>query len=182
VNTFRLPLSPYNAPRSYGHALYSIFSGLPWTRPQRLPRASRPSLHVRKSGQVLLPLLLANYIASGDEIAFTVPAHDAVGPEVYVTKASSAKTSNCLYLVPIGRVSQPKLDKRDQSFVSAHVRNGGLGISCVFLACEALRDCFYRVPSNGGNLSSPLYTKRCILGRLLLSQKFGSHSNCGLWN
>jgi len=99
--------------------------------------------------RVLLPLLLANYIASGDEIAFTVPAHDAVGPEVYVTKASSANTSNRLYLVPIGRVSQPKLDKRDQSFVSAHVRNGGLGISCVFLACEALRDYFYRVPSNG---------------------------------
>ena len=99
--------------------------------------------------RVLLPLLLANHIASGDEIVFTVPAHDAVGPEVYVTKASSANTSNRLYLVPIGRVSQPKLDKRDQSFVSAHVRNGGLGISCVFLACEALRDYFYRVPSNG---------------------------------
>ena len=99
--------------------------------------------------RVLLPLLLANHIASGDEIVFTVPAHDAVGPEVYVTKASSANTSNCLYLVPIGRVSQPKLDKRDQSFVSAHVRNGGLAISCVFLACEALRDYFYRVPSNG---------------------------------
>jgi hypothetical protein len=99
--------------------------------------------------RVLLPLLLANHIASGDEIVFTVPAHDAVGPEVHVTKASSANTNNRLYLVPIGRVSQPKLDKRDQSFVSAHVRNGGLGISCVFLACEALRDYFYRVPSNG---------------------------------
>src|SRR5258707_840821 len=108
--------------------------------------------------RVLLPLLLANYIASGDEIAFTVPAHDAVGPEVYFTKASSANTSNCLYLVPIGRVSQPKLDKRDQSFVSAHVRNGGLGISCVFLACDALRDYFYRVPSTGAKPEyAPLY-------------------------
>jgi len=98
---------------------------------------------------VLVPLLLANHIATGDEIAFPVPADDALGPEIYVTKASSTRTRTCLYLAPVGYASKPKLDKREQGFVSAQIRAGNLGISSVFLACEQLRDYFYRIATTG---------------------------------
>ena len=99
--------------------------------------------------RVLVPLLLANHIATGDEIAFPVPADDALGPEIYVTKASSTRTRTCLYLAPVGYASKPKLDKREQGFVSAQIRAGNLGISSVFLACEQLRDYFYRIATTG---------------------------------
>jgi len=98
---------------------------------------------------VLVPLLLANHIATGDEIAFPVPADDALGPEIYVTKASFTRTRTCLYLAPVGYASKPKLDKREQGFVSAQIRAGNLGISSVFLACEQLRDYFYRIATTG---------------------------------
>src|SRR2546425_2366808 len=99
--------------------------------------------------RVLVPLLLANPIAAGDEIACPVPAGDALGPEIYVTKASSTRTRTCLYLAPVGYASKPKLDKREQGFVSAQIRAGNLGISSVFLACEQLRDYFYRIATTG---------------------------------
>src|SRR6266446_1790089 len=88
-------------------------------------------------------------VATGDEIAFPVPADDALGPEIYVTKASSTRTRTCLYLAPVGYASKPKLDKREQGFVSAQIRAGNLGISSVFLACEQLRDYFYRIATTG---------------------------------
>ena len=99
--------------------------------------------------RVLVPLLLANHIATGDEIAFPVPADDALGPEIYVTKASSTRTRTCLYLAPVGYASKPKLDKREQGFASTQIRAGNLGISSVFLACEQLRDYFYRIATTG---------------------------------
>ncbi len=63
-----------------------------------------------------------------------------------ITKNAGAGPRRYLYHVPIGYVSQPKQDKRNQHFVSAEVHHGGLGISTVFLPCEVLRDYFYRLP------------------------------------
>lgn len=107
---------------------------------------------------VLLPCLLAGHIAIGDEITFAIPAGDAVGTEIYVTKAISSRIGNSLYLAPIGYVTQPKQDKRGQSFVSAQVQNGTLGISCVFLLCDTVSEYFYGSgdPKNG-SVSATLY-------------------------
>jgi hypothetical protein len=69
---------------------------------------------------ILLPRILANCITLGDEIVFPLPIGDAAGPEVLVAKSVS-KIGHCLYLAPIGHVSQPKVDKRNQQFVSAEV-------------------------------------------------------------
>src|SRR5713226_1741807 len=80
---------------------------------------------------VLLPLLFASHIAIGDEVTFPLPAENAVGAEVYLTKPSVLGTRNGLYLVPIEHATQPQLDKRDQSFVLAQVRGGNLGICSV---------------------------------------------------
>jgi len=107
--------------------------------------------------RILLPLLLANHIAAGDELAFPVPARDAVEGEIYATKASSSPR-NCLYLAPIRYPTQPRLDKREHSFVSAQVQGGSFGISSVFLPCETLRDYFYGIPNpKSGSESGTLY-------------------------
>jgi len=97
-------------------------------------------------------------VAVGDEITFSIPTGEAVRPEVLITTPPSAGMGSCLYLSPIEDASQPKLDKRDQSFVSAQVRNGNLGISSVFLPCDAVREYFYalRDPTNRSD-SDTLY-------------------------
>src|SRR4029077_18601919 len=66
--------------------------------------------------------------------------------EICITKAHSSGTNRCLYQAPVGYATQPKLDKRQQHFVSAQVQDGNLGISAIVLPCEALREYFYRLP------------------------------------
>src|ERR1035441_1770054 len=96
--------------------------------------------------KLLVSRFLASYVAIGDDIAFPVSTGDAVRTEILITKNGGSGPKRYLYHVPIGYVSQPKQDKRDQHFVSAEVHRGGLGISMVFLPCEILRDYFYRLP------------------------------------
>ncbi len=122
----------------------------------RQPKAISCALANRS--RVLLPLLLANRIAVGDEITYPIPAEDGVGMEVFVKKVSSAGTGACIYLASIEHATQPKLDKRDQSFVSAQVRSGSMGISSVFLPSEVVREYFYGVgDSKNGSVSAGLY-------------------------
>ncbi len=97
--------------------------------------------------KLLVPRLLAQYIAIGDEITFPIPSAEARKTEIYVAKKSTWRTSHCLYQAPIGYVSQPKLNKRDQHFVSAEVQCGSLGVSTIGLPCEVLREYFYRLGS-----------------------------------
>ena len=52
--------------------------------------------------KILLPRFLANHIMVGEEIAFPIPAGDAVGPEIRISKGSSSRTKYCLYQAPIG--------------------------------------------------------------------------------
>lgn len=96
-------------------------------------------------GKILVSRILAGHIMAGDEIAFPTPEGDTAGPEIYVTKAHSG-IDRCLYQAPVGYVTQPKLDKRQQHFVSAQVEHGHLGISAILLPCEILREYFYRLP------------------------------------
>lgn len=94
---------------------------------------------------------LAAHVSSGDEIAFPLFTSSVNrGTELYVVKASGPGHSRDLYQVPIGYVTQPQKNKRNQLFVSAEIREGSLGISSVFLRCEVLRDYFYRIPRGGG--------------------------------
>jgi hypothetical protein len=105
-----------------------------------------------------LPLLLASHIASGDEITFPIPDGDTVGAEVYIPKSPSLRARNCFYLGPVGYITQPKLDKRNRSFVSARVRGGNLGVSSVVLPCKAVSAYFYAIGvSRNGSDSDTLY-------------------------
>jgi hypothetical protein len=96
---------------------------------------------------VRVSALLASYIAIGDEITFPVPTGDATGAQIYITKGSaSSGRTRCVYQARVGYVTQPKLDKRNQHFVSGEVQEKGLGISAILLPCGTLRDYFYRLP------------------------------------
>jgi len=105
--------------------------------------------------KILLRPFLAGYIGIGDEIAFPVPAGDAIRAEILITKNSSSGPNRYLYHVPIGYVSQPKQDKRNQHFVSAEVQRGSLGMGTVFLPCEVLRGYFYRLPRTSDRVDHP---------------------------
>ena len=96
--------------------------------------------------RLLLWRFLGSRVVTGDEIAFAVPTEDEVGTEILVTKHAVSRRDRYLYQAPIGYVSQPKPDKRNQQFVSARVHGGRLGLGTVVLPCEALCEYFYRSP------------------------------------
>src|SRR3974390_3464465 len=105
--------------------------------------------------RLLFSRFLGSRVAVGDEIAFPVPEGDAVGTEILITRNAASRPNRYLYHVPIGYVSQPKLDKRNQHFVSAEVQRGSLGISLIFLPCEVLREYFYRLPRAADRIDRP---------------------------
>jgi len=119
------------------------------------PRQDLAICVLANQSKLLVPRLLAQYVAIGDEITFPIPAPDAVGPEILVTKSAVSETSSRVYQAPIGYVSRPKQDKRNQSFVSAEVQRGGLGVATIFLPCEALREYFYRLPRTSDRVDHP---------------------------
>jgi hypothetical protein len=103
----------------------------------------------------LLPRILSPYLTIGDEITFPIPSTDAVGPEILVSKNAASGSSRYIYQTPIGYVTQPKQDKRNQHFVSAEVKRGSLGIGTIFLPCEVLREYFYRLPHTADRVDHP---------------------------
>jgi len=68
-----------------------------------------------------------------------------------VAKNSLAGSGRDVYQAPIGYVTQPKKDKRDEFFVAADVCRANLGISSIFLPCKTLREYFYRIPESEGS-------------------------------
>src|SRR5271166_4841628 len=105
--------------------------------------------------KILLRPFLAGYIGIGDEIAFPVPTTDRIRAEILITKNSGSGPNRYLYHAPIGYVSQPRQDKRNQYYVLAEVRRGSLGIGTTFLSCEVLREYFYRLPRTADSVDHP---------------------------
>lgn len=110
-----------------------------------------------------LSILLAAHIVTGDELAFPIPTGDEISGEVYITKtAVSSARPRDLYQAPVEYVTQPKLDKRGQHFVSAQVREAHIGISAIFLPCGVLRDYFYLQGASADAAQQNYYEKLCI--------------------
>ena len=108
--------------------------------------------------RLLLSRFLGSHVAIGDEIAFAVPTEDNGGTEILITKHAVSGRNHCLYQAPIGYVTQPRTDKRNEHFVSAEVLDGALGISKTFLPCKALREYFYGLSHSGDSADrSTLY-------------------------
>src|SRR5271167_5237059 len=130
-------------------ALASFNPSLPVGRERvvSVPLQEEPAACVfANQSKLLLPRFLAKFVAVGDEITFPIPAPDTVGPEILVSKNAASGPSRDIYQAPIGYVSRPKQDKRNQYFVSAEARRGSLGIGTIVLPCEVLREYFYRLP------------------------------------
>lgn len=106
--------------------------------------------------KLLLSALLAGHIADGDEITFPVASPSAPArTEIFVKRNLRSAQGRELYQAPIGYVTQPKKDTRQQFFVSAEVRQGSFGIASVFLPCEVLREYFYRISPNRESAAQP---------------------------
>ena len=105
--------------------------------------------------RLLLSRFLGSRVAVGDDIAYAVPTGDEVGTEILITKHAVTGPSRYLYHAPIGYVSQPKVDKRNQQFVSTQVHDGRLGLGAIVVLCEALREYFYRLPHSEDRADPP---------------------------
>ena len=106
--------------------------------------------------KLFLSRFLGSRVAVGDEIAFPVATGNRRGTEILIINNAASGPNRYLYHVPIGYVSQPKQDKRNQHFVSAEVHQGGLGIGTVFMPCDVLRKYFYRLTQSGDGADRPI--------------------------
>ena len=88
-----------------------------------------------------LPHCLAGLILPSDELEFDVNATAPVR-ELLATRTNGRHPKQ-VYFAPIGYVTQPKTDKRDEYFLLAEVRDGRLGVRRVHLPSSAVRDYFY---------------------------------------
>src|SRR5271157_2878629 len=121
-----------------------------------IQRQSDPAVCVfRNQTKLLLSRILAPYVAVGDEITFPIPAADAVGPEILITRNAASGPNRYIYQAPIGCATHPKQDKRNQHFVSAEVQQKNLGIAAIFLQCQVLREYFYRLPRKAERVDHP---------------------------
>jgi len=75
-----------------------------------------------------------------------MPTAGVVGSEIIVSR-TPARSRICLYLASAKFATEPKVDKCNQSFGSALSNADALGISSVFLPCEAIRE--YRLREEG---------------------------------
>src|SRR5215469_6140202 len=108
---------------------------------QRIAQINRcpnsPECMLITGAKVTLSSLLASHIAPEDDLSFPLLTSSlTVTTEIYVTKNSLAGSGREVYQVPIGYVTHPKKDKRDEFFVAAEVHPANFGISSV-LAWQA---------------------------------------------
>ncbi len=88
-----------------------------------------------------LPLCLGGLILPSDDLEFDANATAPV-LDLLATRTDGRRTKQ-FYFAPIGYVSQPKTDKREEHFLLAEVRDGRLGVRRVHLPSSAVRDHFY---------------------------------------
>lgn len=88
-----------------------------------------------------LPRFVAGFIRPGDQVEFDAAATD-IGSELRIIQ-SFGRWRRELYIAPIGYVTHPKADKRNDYFVRAEVAGSRLGIKRIHLPASAVRDYFY---------------------------------------
>src|SRR5260370_13986357 len=93
---------------------------------------------------ILVSNFVASFIRAGDELLFPLE-HEAVdaGTQIYIRKTGPEERRRDVFQAEIRYATQPRKDKRNNIFVSAEVPDSKLGISAIYLRCEALRNYFY---------------------------------------
>ena len=100
--------------------------------------------HLNSGGSILVSNFLGTLIGPGDEINFPLATDSAgAGTEIYIHKTLFSRRSRDLYQAPISYAAQPKADKRERLYVRTEVPTSRLGISCIHLPCDVIRDHFY---------------------------------------
>lgn len=84
---------------------------------------------------------IASFLRCSDRLEFDLSAEDPAR-ELMVAQ-SRGRYSSHLYLAPVGYVTQPKLDKRQEYFLRADVLDGRLNIKQLLLSNGSVRDYFY---------------------------------------
>jgi hypothetical protein len=86
---------------------------------------------------------LAGLLQPGDAVEFSPCSTGSVATELRVVRSGRGRPKE-LCLAAIGYVTQPKQDKRQESYLRAEVTGSALGIRSIHLATTAVRDYFYR--------------------------------------
>jgi len=86
---------------------------------------------------------LAGFLQPGDGVEFSPCSTGSVATELRVVRSGRGRPRE-FYLAAIGYVTQPKQDKRQESYLRAEVTGTALGIRSIHLATTAVRDYFYR--------------------------------------
>ncbi len=105
------------------------------------PNGSAIKCLLSDGSSLALSRFLGSFVRSSDQIEFDPTAVDPVR-ELRVVQNTSRRPRE-LYCAPIGYVTQPRPDKRNEYFVRAAVTGSRLGVRHVHLPNAAVRDYFY---------------------------------------
>jgi hypothetical protein len=105
------------------------------------PNGSAIECHFSDGSSLALSRFLGSFIRPSDQIEFDPAAVDPVR-ELRVVQ-NTLRRPRELYFAPIGYVTQPKPDKRNEYFVRAGITAGRLSVRNVHLPNAAVRDYFY---------------------------------------
>ncbi len=106
-------------------------------------------------GTVWVSNYLGGFLTPGDELEYSPSLSSSAATELCITRSTRARPQQ-IYLAPIGYVTQPKLDKRQEGFLCAEVVGGELGVRGVHLPSYAVRDYFYRADRKRDWPNSPI--------------------------
>ena len=124
-----------------------VEASAPALRSQRITAISQEAAAtaclLADGGTVLMSHYLGRFLAPGDDIEFSPSLSSAKATELLITRSNRFRPKQ-LYLAPIGYVTQPKLDKRQEGYLRAEVLSSGLGIRGLHLPARTVRDYFYR--------------------------------------
>jgi len=109
------------------------------------PADGRTDCVLADQTRVSISDFLAGFVRPGDRLEFDLLRGSGEGIELRIIKNGQSGRSRELYEAPIGYVTKPKPDKRQELFLRAEVVAGGLGISTIHLTNEAVRNYFYTV-------------------------------------
>jgi hypothetical protein len=99
--------------------------------------------------EILLPTIPASFLHAGDEICIGIPSSPV--SEFLALQRASRQKARWLYFCRIGYVTQPKPDKRGESFVRAEVPDSSLRVRWLLLPNPVVRDYFYFFSGRSGD-------------------------------
>jgi hypothetical protein len=86
---------------------------------------------------------LGRLLAPGDSLEFSPCFTSSAATEIRATR-SNGIGSKQIYFAPVGYVTHPRPDKRQECFLRAEIAGGALGIKGIHLPAPAVRDYFYQ--------------------------------------